>query len=156
MSLEIISYKAELARYFYDFNIVWLEKFFYVEPFDREVLQYPEKYIISPGGHIFFAIEDKEVVGTVAMLKHKHRVFEITKMAVPPIHQGKRIGQKLLEHCIRFGEQNNFEKIILYSHTKLENAIYIYKKFGFKEIELEKDNPYDRSDIKMQLPIACS
>jgi len=151
MPLEIIPFKSEFSNYFYEMNIEWLEKFFYVEPFDREVLQYPEKHIIAPGGHIFFAIENNEVVGTVALLKHDQNVFELTKMAVPPKHQGKHIGQKLLTYCIKFGKKNKFKKIILYSHTLLENAIYIYKKFGFEEIDLETDNPYDRSDIKMQL-----
>jgi ribosomal protein S18 acetylase RimI-like enzyme len=151
MIIEIIPYKVELSDYFYHLNIEWLEKFFYVEPFDREVLQDPEKHIISHGGHIFFAMEKKEVVGTVALLKHDKKVFELTKMAVSPKHQGKQIGQQLLVHCIEFGKKNNFKKIILYSHTRLENAIYIYKKYGFEEINLEEDNPYDRSDIKMQL-----
>jgi ribosomal protein S18 acetylase RimI-like enzyme len=91
------------------------------------------------------------VLGTVTLLKHDQNVYELTKMAVPAKHQGKQIGQQLLTHCIEFGRKNGFKKIILYSHTKLENAIYIYKKYGFREIELETDNPYDRSDIKMQL-----
>jgi len=151
MPLEVIPFKSDLSNYFYEMNIEWLEKFFYVEPFDREVLQYPEKHIISTGGHIFFAIENNEVIGTVALLKHDKNIFELTKMAVPPKHQGKHVGQQLLVHCIDFGKKNRFKKIILYSHTKLENAIYIYRKFGFQEIELEADNPYDRSDIKMQL-----
>ena len=151
MPLKIIPFRSEFSKHFYEMNIEWLDKFFYVEPYDRKVLQYPEQYIISPGGHIFFAIENKEVVGTVALLKHGQKVFELTKMAVPPKHQGKHIGQQLLVHCIDFGRKNDFKKIILYSHTKLENAIYIYRKLGFKEIDLEVDNPYDRSDIKMQL-----
>ena len=151
MSIDIVSFKKEYSKKFYDLNIEWLEQFFYVEPFDREVLKYPEKYIIRPGGYIFFAIENKEVVGTVALLKHTQNVFELTKMAVPPIHQGKKIGQLLMNYCIDFGKRNDLSKLILYSHTKLENAIYIYRKYGFIEIELEAGNPYKRSDIKMQL-----
>ncbi len=38
-------------------------------------------------------------------------------------------------------------------NTKLENAIYIYKKYGFIEVDLEKDNPYMRSNIKMILEL---
>lgn len=150
MPIKIVSFKKEYSSFFYDLNIEWLEKFFYVEPFDREVLKYPEKYIISKGGYIFFAIENEEVVGTVALLKHKEQVFELTKMAVSPGHRGKKIGQLLLKFCIDFGKNNQFNKLILYSHTKLENAIYIYRKYGFEEIILETDNPYDRSDIKME------
>ena len=45
----------------------------------------------------------------------------------------------------------DFEKIILYSNTMLENAIYIYKKHGFIEIPMEEKTPYKRSNIKMEL-----
>ena len=44
-----------------------------------------------------------------------------------------------------------YNSIILYSNTKLENAIYIYRKYGFIEIPNEENSPYKRSDIKMKL-----
>jgi len=53
--------------------------------------------------------------------------------------------------AIAFAQQQNWDKIILYSSTKLPTALYIYKKYGFKTIDLEKDLPYARSDIKMEL-----
>jgi len=152
--VEIISYKKEYANHFYDFNIAWLEKYFYVEPFDREVLSNPEKYIIEPGGHIFFAVEDGAILGTVALLKRGKGKFELTKMAVPPKNQGKKIGQLLLKHCLEFAKENHFEGLYLYSNRKLENAIFIYRKFGFVEIEVERDSPYVRSDIKMVYPLS--
>jgi GNAT superfamily N-acetyltransferase len=74
-------------------------------------------------------------------------------MAVLPHQRGQKIGQQLLQYCIDFAKANSFKSLILYSATKLENAIYIYKKFGFIELELEKDSPYKRSDIKMELTL---
>ena len=44
-----------MLKDFYDLNIEWLKTFFYVEPFDEEVLSKPETYIIEKGGSIFFA-----------------------------------------------------------------------------------------------------
>jgi ribosomal protein S18 acetylase RimI-like enzyme len=68
---------------------------------------------------------------------------------VLPEARGKQIGQQLMQHCIDFASQQNFEELFLYSNTKLENAIYIYKKYGFDEVPLEVPNPYERSNIKM-------
>lgn len=48
--LKIISYEEAYAKAFYQLNIEWLETFFYVEDFDREVLSNPNKYIIDQGG----------------------------------------------------------------------------------------------------------
>ena len=152
-TLEITNFKKEYAPHFYDLNVEWLKTFFYVEPFDEEVLSKPEMYIIKKGGHIFFAKLNNEVVGTVALMP-KENTFELTKMAVSPKHRGYKIGQQLMQHCIDFAkDQLNLDNLILYSNTKLENAIYIYRKYGFIEIPVEKDSPYKRSDIKMKLKL---
>ncbi|WP_339700959.1 GNAT family N-acetyltransferase [uncultured Marixanthomonas sp.] len=151
--MKITPYEPQYAQDFYDLNVEWLETFFYVEDFDREVLSNPEKYILNPGGYIFFAIENNTVLGTVALLKKEENAFELTKMAVLPNQRGRKIGQKLMQYCIDFAKENNFKKLFLYSNTKLENAIYIYRKFGFIEVEQELNVPYERSDIKMVFPL---
>lgn len=150
-NLNIINFQPELSSYFYDLNIEWLQTFFVVEPFDEEVLSKPQQYIIDKGGHIFFAKLEDEVVGTVALMP-KGDTFELTKMAVSPKHRGYKIGQNLMQYSINFAkEELQLNNLILYSSRILENAIHIYKKFGFAEIPVEKDSPYKRSDIKMQL-----
>ncbi|MBC8754532.1 GNAT family N-acetyltransferase [Kordia sp. YSTF-M3] len=150
-TLSIIPFDAQYVKDFYDLNIEWLETFFYVEPHDEEVLSQAKEYIIDAGGHIFFAKLNGEVVGTVALIKMESTVFELSKMAVVPSLRGKKIGQQLLQHCIDFAKEQNFEKLLLYSNRKLENAIYIYRKYGFIEIPIEVNNPYARGDIKMEL-----
>jgi uncharacterized membrane protein YfhO len=52
---------------------------------------------------------------------------------------------------LEFAQKHHWSKIILYSSTKLKNALYIYQKNGFIEVPLEPNLPYDRSDIKMEL-----
>ncbi len=153
LEINIVTHQEEYASPFYDLNIEWLETYFYVEEFDKEVLSKPQQYIIDPGGHIFYAKQGDEILGTVALMKENEKSFELTKMAVAPNQRGKKIGQKLMQYCIDFAKENNFDRLFLYSNTKLENAIYIYRKFGFIEIPVEKDSPYDRSNIKMEFPI---
>lgn len=150
--IDILDFENTYANDFYNLNIEWLKTFFYVEPFDEEVLSKPDIYIISKGGFIFFAKLNNTIVGTVALMPTKTKnVFELTKMAVSPKHRGYKIGQKLMQHCIDFAKNNHFKALMLYSNTKLENAIYIYKKYGFVEVPLEPNSPYVRSDIKMEL-----
>lgn len=151
--MQIEAYKPEYAQAFKDLNIEWLETYFYVEPFDLEVLSNPDKYIINPGGHIFSVIENGQVLATVALLKMEGNVFELTKMAVLPTARGRNIGQQLMQHCIDFANLNAWSGLLLYSNTRLANAIHIYRKYGFKEVALNKDNPYKRSDIKMFLKL---
>ncbi|MGI0106184.1 GNAT family N-acetyltransferase [Salinimicrobium sp. WS361] len=152
--MEIISFDQKYAEDFRQLNIEWLEKYFWVEPHDEEVLGKPEKYIIEPGGNIFFVLEDDRVLGTVALMKIDEGIFELTKMAVAPAAQGNNIGQKLMQHTLDFAKSRGWEKLIIYSNRKLENAIHIYKKYGFKEIPIGENNPYARGDIKMELPLS--
>jgi N-acetylglutamate synthase-like GNAT family acetyltransferase len=149
--LKIISFEEIYAKAFYLLNIEWLETFFYVENFDKEVLSNPKKYIIDKGGHIFFLFENTMIIGTVALMKKKDKIYELSKMAIIPEKRGKNMGQYLMDYCIDFAKNMRLNKLILYSNTLLENAIHIYKKKGFKEIPVEKNCPYKRSNIKMEL-----
>lgn len=151
MEISIVSYMPKFRQAFYDFNIEWLETFFYVEDFDKEVLGDPDRYILDPGGEIFFAVQNDEAIGTVALMPYEEGIYELTKMAVSPEHRAKKVGQLLMQHCIDFTRKKGFNGLLLYSNIILANAIYIYRKYGFKEIEMEKDSPYDRSNIKMIL-----
>lgn len=152
--MEIISYHSKYVEDFKNLNLAWLEKFFWVEPHDKEVLGNPEKHIIEPGGTIFFARQNNKIFGTVALMKLEEGVYELTKMAVTPEAQGKKIGQRLMEHAISFARESNWRLLIIYSNRKLENAVYIYKKYGFEEIPIEGNNPYARGDIKLKLSLS--
>ncbi len=148
--VTIIPFEEKYSTIFYDLNIEWLQTFFYVEDHDKEVLSNPQSYIIDNGGYIFFAIYNEEIVGTFALINLKEG-FELSKMAVSPNYRGLKIGQKMMEYCIEFSKNKKWDKILLYSSRKLENAIYIYKKYGFAEVTVEENCPYERCDIKMVL-----
>ncbi len=97
---------------------------------------------------------DDEIVGTVALMPMTIKgSFELTKMAVLPNYRGHKIGQQLMQYCIDFANEHNFNSLIIYSSRKLENAIYIYKKYGFIEIPVEPDCHYERCNIKMELKL---
>lgn len=150
--LTIIDYSDDLKDYIRELNYEWLQKYFYLEKNDIVTLSNPKQEIIDNGGFIFYVKLYNDVVGTASLLKKSNSVFELGKMAVNENSQGLGIGKKVLEHCISFAKQNGIKTLILYSNTKLEAAIYLYKKYGFNEIELES-GLYERANIKMQLKI---
>lgn len=151
-SIKIIQYNPQFDKDFYNLNIEWLETYFYVEPYDNEVLSNPKTHIIDKGGFIFYALLNDEVVGTVALINEKE-CYELSKMAVSPKYHGLKIGQKLMDTCIQFSKEKGWNKIMLYSNRILTPAINLYKKVGFKEVDLEKDAHYERANIKMILDL---
>lgn len=152
--MEIVSWQEQYSEDFKEMNLYWLKEFFWVEPHDEEVLGNPEKYIIQPGGMIFFVRDANEIIGCVALMKMEDKIFELTKMAVKPKHRGKKIGQGLMEHSLNFARKKGWKKLVIYSNRKLENAIHLYRKYGFIEIPIEANGPYSRGDIKMELNLS--
>lgn len=152
MNIEIIKFSDEYSEYFTALNIEWLQKYFKVEPIDHEILTEPKKYILDRGGFIFFAKMNDQIAGTFALIRISETVYELAKMAVDERFQGKKIGNKMLAFCIEEAQRLGADKIILFSSTKLEPAIHLYKKFGFEEAPLGYSE-YQRADIKMEINI---
>ncbi|MGA1386370.1 MAG: GNAT family N-acetyltransferase, partial [Flavobacteriaceae bacterium] len=138
---------------FKSLNIEWLEAYFQVEPIDHQVLSHPATEIIQPGGHIFMAERQGKTIGTYAFIKKSDGVYEFSKMAIDPTLRGMGFGQFMLDHALTWAKVNRWTKILLYSNTKLENAIHLYRKNGFVEIPLEKEVIYSRGNIKMEYSI---
>jgi ribosomal protein S18 acetylase RimI-like enzyme len=147
--IEIINYQPKHQPWFEKLNRHWIEKYFWMEPIDFDVLQHPEVHILSKGGYILMATYHNEIVGTAALKFANEGVYEFTKMAVNEKHQGKKIGLALTMAAIEKVKLLDATSIILYSSTKLETAISLYRRIGFVEIPI--DGQYQRSDIKMEL-----
>lgn len=147
--IDIVDYTEEEKEAIKILNYAWLEKYFKVEPGDARSLANPKEYILDKGGSIYYARWKNEIVGTVSLLKKSDDVFEVGKMAVSEKAQGHHIGNMLLEHCFHIARQRGIKTLILYSNTSLGPAIHLYKKYGFKEVELEQ-GLYERADIKME------
>lgn len=148
--LEIIPFCEANRRYIRELNVEWLARYFSVEPGDEVQLGDPEKEIIGPGGSVFYARIGSQIVGTVALMRIDDATFELSKMAVTETMQGKGIGRALMEHCLTFASQNGIRKLVLFSNTKLEAAIALYRKYGFSEVPLGSTH-YRRANIRMEL-----
>ena len=87
----------------------------------------------------------------MALIPRENGVYELNKMAVNKELRGNGIGNQLINFIIDFAKNKRYKSVILYSNTVLKNSIHLYKKFGFKKINIENNTPYKRSDIKMEL-----
>ncbi|MEW5677355.1 GNAT family N-acetyltransferase [Flavobacterium enshiense] len=150
MEPRIITYQPQYKQDFIDLNTAWLEEYFFVEKHDKDVFENVEDIILKPGGEIFFCLIDNEVVGTVAMQKVNDSVIEMAKLAVDKKHQGKKLGNLLVETCIAFAKEHHYQTLMLVSSTKLDAALNLYRKYGFTETPLDETD-YHRADIQMEL-----
>lgn len=82
IDIKILDFEEKYTSHFKSINLEWLEDYFYVEDYDYKILSEPLKYIIEPGGHIFFASVNEKIVGAVALISSDDNSFELSKMSV--------------------------------------------------------------------------
>jgi ribosomal protein S18 acetylase RimI-like enzyme/DNA-binding MarR family transcriptional regulator len=152
-NVDIVDYSLPLKAYFRDLNYQWLKKYFKIEKRDEEILSHPEKHILESGGFILFSRIDGFICGTVAMIKHKNKIYEMTKMSVSEKYQGRQIGKKLALEAIKKAKEKGAKKIFLETNVELTEAIRLYRKLGFEEVEYPAGikSEYDRPTFKMEL-----
>jgi ribosomal protein S18 acetylase RimI-like enzyme/nicotinamidase-related amidase len=146
--VKIIDFRPAYRQAFHDLNKAWLNRYFQVEPIDEYVLSQPEDAILHEGGKVFFALKDGTPVGTAALMHLDASRVELTKMAVDASCQGLGIGQGLCQQAIQVARQLGYRELVLFSHTRLESALHIYRKLGFKNAELDSTK-YKRANVMM-------
>ncbi|PKF75178.1 GNAT family N-acetyltransferase [Chryseobacterium sp. PMSZPI] len=152
--VQIIAYEPQYKVAFKTLNVEWIKTFFVMEEGDYKLLDNPEEKILNKGGHIVFALLDGEVVGTCALVKANDEplTFELSKMAVSPEAQGKKIGYLLGNALVEKAKELKAEKIFLETNSILVPAIKLYEKLGFKHIPVTNAG-YDRVDVQMELDL---
>jgi DNA-binding MarR family transcriptional regulator/predicted GNAT family N-acyltransferase len=148
-AVEIIDFEPRYRDDFKRLNVEWLEKYFYVEAFDNQVLSNPEEYILEPGGHIFFARLDDEIIGTSSLIRQEDGRFELSKMSITEKHQGLGLGRKLAQRAIEQFKRSDSPQLFLETNTRLTPAIRLYESLGFVHAKPEVESHYQRADVYM-------
>jgi GNAT superfamily N-acetyltransferase len=149
--IRIIEYSPEHRQRFKEINVQWITRDFVMEEEDIRTVEDPEGYILKPGGKIFIALYNNEVVGTCGYQNFGEEGFEMIKMAVDEKYRGLKIGKIIGEESLKKMKAYGANRIFLFSNTKgSAAAVQLYYKLGFKEIPLGKAD-FARADIKMEL-----
>ena len=149
--IEIVGFNKKYSKQFFTLNKPWIEESWHLEDSDKKDLLNPHK-IFENGGQVFFALENKIVIGTVAMIKSSDDRFELAKMTVQEDFRGKGIANMLMDECLKFAMKNKAKEIFLISNNSLKIARNLYDKYGFKEVDLDSKK-YDRGNVKMRLTL---
>lgn len=150
--VRITLFEPALAQHFYELNREWLERYFSLEPIDRQVLGDPVTHIIGKGGMIWFAWLADRVVGTCALMPapSEEGVYELTKMAVTEAAQGRGIGRLLLEEAVAWYHQIGGRRLFLETNSRLLPAIRLYETLGFVHMPHPPgERVYSRADVYM-------
>lgn len=149
--IRVVGFDPRWREDFATLNLEWLQRWFVVEPFDREVLGNPEHYILADGGRILFAVDAADrALGTVALMHAGDGVYELTKMAVAPDARGGGIGRLLMDEALRLYRSLGAQELYLESSSKLAPALALYESVGFRHHPAPRPGShYARADVHM-------
>jgi ribosomal protein S18 acetylase RimI-like enzyme len=148
--VEIVPFRPEHGAAFYALNRVWLDEHGLYEPPDEVQLADPVGAIITPGGAVFVAVRDGEVVGTAAVVPHGVGEVELAKLTVSESARGLGLGRRLAEHCLEHARRSSAQRMVLVSSTKLGAALRLYESLGFVHQPPPAVSPYATADVFMQ------
>jgi putative acetyltransferase len=152
MQITFRQFEKGDAEAFRTLNEQWIAKYFVLEEKDRLTLNDPQKYILNPGGHIYFATLDDEIVGCCALIANGPGSYEVAKMAVDESRRNHGIGKAMLAHVVDAARALGARRLTLETNSNLMNAIHVYESLGFRHIDpsLVEPSPYKRADVFME------
>ena len=140
------------ADAFFELNREWIQRHFWLEPADLEVLWHPQTAILDTGGRILMAVRDDVCLGCCALLAMGPGEYELAKMAVTPAERRTGIGRRLIAATIALAERIGATRLYLETNHTLTGAIALYGSMGFRHLPPERVAPshYTRADVFME------
>ena len=142
-----------LARQLFEEYASWLEINLCFQNFDKELAGLPGDYAL-PRGRLLLAIEDEQLAGCVALRPLPDRACEMKRLYVRPTFRGRGLGRKLVATILEAAREIGYERMLLDTLPgKMDQALAMYRRLGFKEIEAYYDNPVEGATF-MELSLA--
>lgn len=119
----------------------WIGRDLSFQGYYEELSSLPGKYA-EPDGRLLVGIaDDQKAAGCVALRKIDDTSCEMKRLYVRPLYRGQSIGQSLMESIVTAAAEMGYREIFLDTLSYMEQAIKLYKKAGFLEIDAYYDNP---------------
>lgn len=90
---------------------------------------------------MYLASCDKTAVGCVALRKLDDTCYEMKRLYIRSMYRGLHIGKILMEKDISDARKIGYRHIRLDTSPFMQEAIQMYKKYGFYEIIRYNNNP---------------
>jgi len=132
-----------LARELFAEYAVWLDISLCFQNFDKELAGLPGNYA-PPSGRLLLALEDDQLVGCVALRPLPDQTCEMKRLYVRPEFRGRGWGRKMVEAIVAAAQELGYSRMRLDTLPgKMDQALAMYRRFGFREIDPYYENPVE-------------
>ena len=83
-------------------------------------------------------------VGCVFVVRENDKVAKLRLLLVEPEARGVGLGARLVEECVRFARDRDYEKLVFWTNSVLVSARRIYEDKGFKLVEEEQHHSFGK------------
>ncbi len=118
------------------------QKYLDLQGYEEEVKHLEIKYG-PPFGRLYLAWQEEAPAGCIGLRKMDGERCEMKRLYVRPAYRGSHIGGRLVEKVLADGKDMGYRYMYLDTLPFLQNAIDLYKKYGFYEIPKYNDSPMD-------------
>jgi ribosomal protein S18 acetylase RimI-like enzyme len=105
-----------------------------IQPLNQTLAEVQDEFFKDTEIFLKLIDENEKIKGSVRAHERNGRVY-IGKLIVHPEYRNKGFGAALLKTIETFYKNKSFE---LFTSSKSERNLYLYKKHGFKEFKREK------------------
>jgi GNAT superfamily N-acetyltransferase len=133
--------EIEQARELFREYSAWVETDLCFQNFEKELAELPGSYA-EPDGRLLLAFHDAQLAGCIGLRKIGEGICEMKRLFMRDAFRGKGIGRGLIRAIIREAREIGYERMRLDTlPPQMNDAIALYRSFGFKEIEPYYGNP---------------
>lgn len=93
---------------------------------------------------VLIAYIDGVPVGCAGLRRHSNSDAELKRVWVEPEYRSQHIATDLIGQIEEKARKQGFKRIVLQTREKMRNAVKLYRKRGYKQIE--NYPPYDKLD----------
>jgi len=97
--------------------------------------EYDQHNVLDDIDTVVLAYDDRRPVGCGALRPYDHKTVEIKRMYVRPAYRGQGTGGRILRELESWAIELGFTRIILETALKQLEAIGLYRKHGYQQIE---------------------
>ena len=122
----------------------WLGEDLCFQGFEQELASLPGNYA-APHGRLFLAsvaaARRGEPAGCIALRRFDARSGEVKRLYVRPGQRGCGLGARLARLAIEAAREAGYERLVLDTLYRMDDAVSLYRSLGFREIAAYYDNP---------------
>lgn len=138
--------EIQTARELFREYATWLAVDLCFQNFEKELAELPGSY--APlSGRLFLAYDDEnQIAGCVGLRSIGEDVCEMKRLYVRPQFRDAGLGRQLLDRIIAEAREIGYTRMRLDTLPgKMDRAIAMYRRLGFREIDRYYDNPYSEA-----------